>query len=112
MTDEFDLEATYRTDEQDSRLGLTRRQVVGRGLSAASALAAGSLVAACGGSASSRPARGGQLRVGITGNGSLETFSPAIANADIDAAHVYQVFEPLTTFNDKGLVVNLLAEEI
>lgn len=104
---------------------MTRRQLLGRGLSAGAVLSLGGVLAACGGSggggtpavagASSTPStgvRGGRLRVGIVGNGTQETFNPALANSEIDLAHVVQVFEPVMNFDDRGRVQKFLIDEI
>jgi peptide/nickel transport system substrate-binding protein len=118
MSKGADPEVGRCADDADDRHNeITRRQFVGQGASAASIFALGGLLKPFGGripakSTSSTVPRGGRLRVGMTGNGGLETFNPATANADIDAAHVLQVFEPLTNYDDNGRVVNLLAEEI
>jgi peptide/nickel transport system substrate-binding protein len=42
------------------------------------------------------PARGGTLRIGYAGNGTNETYSPALADSAIDSLHVLSVFDGLT----------------
>ena len=42
-----------------------------------------------------RPARGGHLRIGYLGNGTSETYNPAVANTPIDSLHGFSVFDPL-----------------
>ena len=41
------------------------------------------------------PKKGGTLRVGYVGNGTSETYNPAVANTPIDSLHGYLVFDPL-----------------
>jgi peptide/nickel transport system substrate-binding protein len=91
--------------------GLTRRRFVrGVGVVGAGTLLSGAL-AACGGSSSSSsvgavtskavgtasgvPSKGGALRIAMIGNGSSETYNPAIIQTPIDFMHAYSVFDPL-----------------
>jgi peptide/nickel transport system substrate-binding protein len=109
--------------------GLTRAQVLKGGLTAGAAISLGGLLAACGGGGGSAStgsastaavtsgaeptgAKGGVFRVGIVGNGTAETFSPPQANSEIDQAHVVQVFDSVVHYDEKGLVVNAIAEEV
>jgi peptide/nickel transport system substrate-binding protein len=86
-----------------------RRFLKGVGAVTAGTLVPG-LLAACGGGGSSThgaitqsghasvgltPGRGGNLRLATIGNGSSETFNPAIINTPIDFLHAYSVFDPL-----------------
>lgn len=41
------------------------------------------------------PKKGGILRIGYVGNGTSETYNPAVANTPIDSLHGYLVFDPL-----------------
>ena len=41
------------------------------------------------------PKKGGTLRIGYVGNGTSETYNPAVANTPIDSLHGYLVFDPL-----------------
>ena len=91
----------------------TRRTLLaGAGRGAAGLTAAG-LVAACGSTSSSHsgsatsssepvggptprtPHRGGTLRIGYPGNGTSETYNPAVANTPIDSLHGFLVYDPL-----------------
>ncbi|MFZ0386920.1 MAG: ABC transporter substrate-binding protein [Solirubrobacteraceae bacterium] len=92
----------------DPSEGLTRGSFMKSALGVAVGGAAGSLLSACAGLGAKRatgsalpPAtgpvrRGGQLRVGMVGGGSSETFDPARGVTIIDQARIDNVFEPLT----------------
>jgi peptide/nickel transport system substrate-binding protein len=41
------------------------------------------------------PNKGGTLRIGYVGNGTSETYNPALGNTPIDSLHGYLVFDPL-----------------
>jgi peptide/nickel transport system substrate-binding protein len=51
--------------------------------------------AALGGPVPQTPKPGGTLRIGYPGNGTSETYSPALANTPIDGFHCYLVYDPL-----------------
>jgi peptide/nickel transport system substrate-binding protein len=92
---------------------LTRRRFMLATGSAGLGLAASGLLAACGGGGKSStaagtssgpalggppprvPGNGGTLRVGYIGNGTSETFDPALGNTPIDSFRGYCVFDPL-----------------
>lgn len=84
--------------------------VAGTGLGLAGLGGASSLLAACGSSSSTAtsarfltnggpvpatPVHGGNLRIGFAGNGTSETYSPALANTIIDNLHTQSVFDSL-----------------
>ena len=48
-----------------------------------------------GGPVPKTPVHGGNLRIGFAGNGTSETFSPALANTTIDNLHTQSVFDSL-----------------
>lgn len=100
--------------------GPTRRQLLGGWQRVDSRLPGGSLLAACGGSSSSSapsatsaatstasdpfaanagtppgPAHGGTLRIGMTGNGTSETYDSYQVSTPIDGLHVSSVFDPM-----------------
>src|SRR4051794_7250071 len=92
----------------------SRRDLM-KGIGAGSlALAAGPLLAACGGGGSSgtqastgagsfpnnvatpgNPSKGGNLRVAMTGNGTAENYNPFISSTPIDSTHTASVFDPM-----------------
>jgi peptide/nickel transport system substrate-binding protein len=44
------------------------------------------------------PKRGGTLKIGVIGNGTSETFNPAVFNSPIDFLHGISTFDPLVRF--------------
>ena len=93
-----------------------------KGIGAGSlALAAGPLLAACGGGGSSgtqastgagafpnniatpgNPSKGGNLRVAMTGNGTAENYNPFISSTPIDSTHTSSVFDGMRTVAPNG----------
>lgn len=116
--------------------GLSRRDVLKRAGVGGLAVAGGSgLLSACGGSSTSSgatssgtgssgsdtfaanagtagiPARGGNLRVAMIGNGTSENYNPLIVSTPIDTLHVAAVFDPMTrpaphVGREAGLITN------
>jgi peptide/nickel transport system substrate-binding protein len=87
----------------------TRRTLLRNAGVAGAGFAASGLLAACGGTGSTTaaskasgtstttfqtPSRGGTLRVGMVGNGTSETYNPALISTPIDDLHGYAVFDP------------------
>ena len=61
----------------------------------ASALMRSSKSSPLGGPTPKTPKKGGTLRIGYVGNGTSETYNPAVANTPIDSLHGYLVYDPL-----------------
>lgn len=72
---------------------LARLSAAGLGVAAAGSL--GPLESAFAAPRLATPARGGNLRIGYLGNGTSETYNPALANTPIDSLHGFAVFDPL-----------------
>jgi peptide/nickel transport system substrate-binding protein len=101
-----------KPDQPSETPALNRRQLLTRSAAFSSALLLPGLLAACGSGsggvmakttdyaalaaeAGGPASRGGLLRVAMLGNGSSETYNPALANSFIDWLHVYSVYDPL-----------------
>lgn len=69
--------------------------VVGDGPAAIASAATPAAAKTLGGPVPKTPVRGGTLRIGYEGNGTDETFSPALADSAIDSLHVLSVFDGL-----------------
>jgi len=91
------------------------------------ALAAGGILSACGSSkttasptpssrtsaSSTKPRRGGNLRVGLTGGGSSDTLNPFDGGISaIGTARAQQLYQPLVQLGNNAQVQYVLAEEI
>ena len=102
--------------------GLGRRQFL-RGIAATGALAGtAGLLAACGGSspagqkqlasATRRPRRGGNLKLGLTGGSSSDTIDPHKSLTYIDTSRLQSLYQPLVQLNAQAQVEYVLAESI
>ncbi|MST33026.1 peptide ABC transporter substrate-binding protein [Acidimicrobiaceae bacterium USS-CC1] len=111
-----------RSDPSMDRRSFLRSVAVG-----GAALAAGTLLDACGspgaaqhstaasstGSASGTPRRGGDLRVGLTGGGSTDTLNPFDGGISaIGTARAQQLYQPLIQLGNNAQLQYVLAEEI
>jgi peptide/nickel transport system substrate-binding protein len=100
--------------------GLDRRSFLRSGLAGGAVVAAGGLVAACGSAAKSsttgggsKPRKGGNLRVGLTGGSSTDSLSPFIGGLTaIGTARNQNLYQPLVQLANNGQVQYVLAEEI
>lgn len=103
--------------------GFTRADLLKRAAAGGLVIAGGSLLAACGSSGSGsvaatgstsaegKPKPGGELRVGMVGNGTAETLNPTIGVVAIDAARAFNLFEGLVWTDTNNKLQPLLAEE-
>ena len=102
--------------------GFGRRQFL-RGIAVGGAMAgAGSLLAACGGSApgtahhatglSRALRRGGNLKLGLTGGSSSDTVDPHKSLTYLDTARLQSLYQPLAQLNTQAQVEYVLAESI
>jgi peptide/nickel transport system substrate-binding protein len=80
----------------------------GIGLVGASMLPLGSRAA----KAATEPKRGGDLRVALTGGAATDTLDAHIMNTAPDLARVMTLYEGLTTLDENGKVINVLAESL
>lgn len=123
--------APRTADDRDGQGGLSRREVLRRGLMGSAAFAVPAVLAACGGSGGGAttggsaatgtgagagagdgaPTRGGRLRIGMVGNGSAETLDPNIASGEIDIARTQNLYERLVDFKPDGTLYNRLAQD-
>jgi peptide/nickel transport system substrate-binding protein len=113
-----------RQEERESeRGGMPRRELLRRaGVSAVSVASAGSLLAACGGGGSgggtpttaptSKPRRGGTLRIGMTGGSNADTLDPYTQLSLVDTARDLQLHDSLTVIDREARTQLSLAEEI
>jgi peptide/nickel transport system substrate-binding protein len=102
--------------------GFTRRQVVRGALGAGAALAAGPLVAGCGGGSSTpsssttsglKPTRGGDLRVGMLGGSSSDTLDAGRIVTEPDTIRAMALYNGLVRLSNSGRSVDMdLAEEV
>jgi peptide/nickel transport system substrate-binding protein len=96
---------------------LTRRQLIAGG---AGAIAVGALTTACGSapgasavsSASGKPRRGGNFRVGVAGGSPSDLFDGQNFLDQPDEARIVSMFEPLLMFDDNYQLQLWLAEEV
>jgi peptide/nickel transport system substrate-binding protein len=106
---------------------LDRRAFLRSGVAGGAVVATAGLVAACGSggsgtkssnattasNGSSKPHRGGNLRVGLTGGSSTDSLDPYLAGLTaIGTARVQNLYQPLVQLAPNGLVEYVLAEEI
>ncbi|HEY9241374.1 MAG TPA: ABC transporter substrate-binding protein [Streptosporangiaceae bacterium] len=101
--------------------GLGRRQFL-RGAAATGALAGAGLLAACGGpssggqqqlaSASRRPRRGGNLKLGLAGGSSSDTIDPHKSLTYIDTSRLQSLYQPLVQLTAAAQIEYVLAESI
>lgn len=107
--------------------GLTRGDLLKRAGAGGLVIAGGGLLAACGGGGSGsgtggatgasstasegQPKPGGELRVGMVGNGTAETLNPTIGVVAIDAARTFNLYEGLVWTDTNNNLQPLLAEE-
>lgn len=109
--------------ERAMLVGLTREELLRRGLGGAVLLSSGGLLAACGGgddddaavgttAASGEAKKGGTIRAGVTGGGAKDTIDAHKPVTKPDQARVVQLHEPLARYNEKFEVEDNLAEEI
>lgn len=105
--------------------GFTRGDLLKRAAAGGLVIASGSVLAACGSSGSTaggtatggstasagKPVMGGNLRVGMVGNGTAETLNPSIGVVPIDAARAFNLFEGLVYCDTKNKIQPMLAEE-
>ncbi len=110
------------TPEEGSRR-LDRRTFLRSALVAGAAVAGGGLLEACGSSTSasttlapsnnSKPRKGGDLRVGLTGGGSTDTLNPFLGGLTaIGTARAQQIYQPLIQLAPNAQLQYVLAEEI
>jgi peptide/nickel transport system substrate-binding protein len=115
--------APVGADGERSDAGISRREVLRRGLVGGTLVATPGLLAACGsssgpasdpagGSPAARASRGGRLRVGLVGNGTAETLDPNVASGEIDIARSQNLYERLVDFNPDGTLYNRLAADL
>ncbi|HUA46242.1 MAG TPA: ABC transporter substrate-binding protein [Solirubrobacteraceae bacterium] len=107
---------------EENRGGLTRGELLQRAAAGSAVLMGGSLLAACGSSASSSTQTaapvsaikaGGTLRIGATGGGAKDTIDANLATADTDIVRVSSLYEPLAQPSaDFKSVELVLAESI
>ncbi len=113
------------TDGAGERPGrrLDRRTFLRSALAGGAAVAAGGLLDACGSSASgtktstsggsSKPRKGGDLKVGLTGGSSSDTLNPFYGGISaIGTARAQQLYQPLVQLSNQAQVQYVLAEEI
>jgi peptide/nickel transport system substrate-binding protein len=106
---------------------LDRRAFLRSGAAGGAVVATAGLVAACGSggsgtkssnattasNASSKPHKGGNLRVGLTGGSSTDSLDPYLAGLTaIGTARAQSLYQPLVQLAPNGLVEYVLAEEI
>ncbi len=102
---------TFSSD-RGTLLNLGRRDLLrgaaygGAGLIGASLLPSGARKALAG----TEPKRGGDLKVAITGGGSTDTLDAHTMNTSPDLSRVMTLYEGLTTLDENGKVINVLAE--
>src|SRR6266704_1831351 len=108
------------SDALTSAASLGRRQFL-RGIAATGAFAgAGGLLAACSGSstssshaaASSRPKRGGDLKVGLTGGGPTDTVGLHKGITYLDSSRLQSLYSPLVQLDANAELEYMLAESI
>lgn len=63
-------------------------------------------------SLSTKPKRGGTLRVAVSGGSSTDTLDPLNVFTNGTYARVFQLYEPLVEFDRNAQIVNVLADEI
>ncbi|HEX4011635.1 MAG TPA: ABC transporter substrate-binding protein [Solirubrobacteraceae bacterium] len=106
---------------------VTRRGLLKHAGAAGLLLTSSGLIAACGASAPraksgtstsnaldgnpATPRQGGTLSIGILGNGSSETYNPALANTNIDILHCFSVFDSFSRYGAFGRLIPGLALE-
>lgn len=104
------------------RKDITRRQFLGTLGATAAVASAGGLLAACSSSGSgspsttsaksSKPSRGGQLRIGLTGGSSSDTLNPLAQVTTPDLARAPQLYNSLVAFDQQAQLQLSLAEEL
>jgi peptide/nickel transport system substrate-binding protein len=108
------------TPEDDGRR-LDRRTVLRSALVVGAAVAGGGLLDACGGTTSSttgttnnsKPRKGGDLKVGLTGGSSTDTLNPYLGGLTaIGTARCQQIYQPLIQLSNNAQLQYVLAEEI
>jgi len=98
----------------------SRREFLGALGTGAAVLGAGGFLGACGSSSStttapassSKPIRGGTLRVGLTGGASTDTLDPLAQVTPPDLARSPQIFNSLIAFDSDAQLRLQLAEEM
>jgi peptide/nickel transport system substrate-binding protein len=97
--------------QQVEATGLSRDELLKRGLVGGAALALPGWIGEGVASAAARPRRGGTFRVGMVGGGASEVISPTRALNEIDIARTRLIYERLVDFRPDGSLYNQLAEE-
>jgi peptide/nickel transport system substrate-binding protein len=105
-----------------ARRGVDRRTLLRSALLGSAAFAAGGLLSACdsgspsatpGSSSSSKPRRGGELQVGLTGGSSSDTLNPFFGGISaIGTARAQQLYQPLVQLGNDAQLQYVLAEKI
>lgn len=97
---------------------LTRADLLKRMGAIGAMVGMGDLLAACSDDTEStpppfsgKPKRGGNLRVGLLGNGPAETMNPGLGVSIIDAARMYNHYDGLVWVNQKNKLVPYLATD-
>lgn len=103
----------------------SRRDVLRLGALGGTAIGAAALLSACGGSSSggttptattsaaaATPKRGGTLRLGVSGGGSLDSINPNLPGDAADYGRIPQIFEPLIGWDDNLNPIPYLAESM
>jgi peptide/nickel transport system substrate-binding protein len=98
---------------------MTRRDLLKAGALGGLTIGAGGLLGALGnssqpawGAATSKPKKGGTLRIGLSGGGSADMMNPVRLGLQPDYARVFQIYEPLIAWDDNLNPVPHLAESM
>src|SRR5262249_22627404 len=100
--------------------GMNRAELLRRASAAGAVFGLAPLIAACSGNSASTsggttttaaPKKGGNLRVGMVGNGRAETLNPGIGLVPIEAARAYSLFEGLIWVDTNNKITPRLATE-
>ena len=98
---------------------MTRRDLLKAGALGGLTIGAGGLLGALGnssqpawGAATSKPKKGGTLRIGVSAGGSSDAINPILVGLPPDYARVFQIYEPLIAWDDNLNPIPYLAESM